>query len=94
MDNTSVENTLNELKRLSNRIIVKEDIYGIPSDRQQFQDVINSDLLLQEFCSFSSVDQFMILVLSDYVSNVFIHGRTDLCFILYLNGVRYLIEMD
>lgn len=80
MDKNDFENTISELKRISNRIIVKEDVYGIPLDTPQFEAVVTSDPLLAEFTNFSPEDQFMILMLSDYVSNVFIHGRTDMSF--------------
>ncbi len=80
MDNKTFESTIAELKRISNRIIVKEDVFGIPMDNKQFKEVVDLDPLLQEFCKFSLQDQFMILMLSDYVSNVFIHGRTDMSF--------------
>ncbi|CAG1020948.1 hypothetical protein DOJK_00670 [Patescibacteria group bacterium] len=80
MDNKTFESTIAELKRISNRIIVKEDVFGIPMDNKQFKEIVDLDPLLQEFCKFSLQDQFMILMLSDYVSNVFIHGRTDMSF--------------
>jgi len=87
MDEKIMNQTLEEAKRLSKRLIVKEDVYGIPNDNPQFRSVVESDNLLQEFCTFSLEDQFIILMLSDYVSNVFIHGRTDMSFAFEFHSI-------
>ena len=44
-----LEKVLIEIRRVSTRVIIREDVYGIPLDNQEFTKVVKDDGLLQEF---------------------------------------------
>lgn len=73
------EKVLNEMKRVSVRVVIKEDVYGIPVDGQ-FVEVIHNDEFLQEFALLQEEDQLKVLMLHDYVDNAFAQGAIDMDF--------------
>lgn len=71
IDSFNLKKILKELKRTASRIIIREDVYGIPFDNPEFKKVIQNDDLLQEFISLSKEDQLKVLVLCDFIANMF-----------------------
>ncbi len=80
IDSFNLKKVLKELKRIASRIIIREDIYGIPLDNPGFKKVIEKDDLLQEFISLSKEDQLGVLILYDFIDNAFAQGIPEMNF--------------
>lgn len=79
-DSSNLRKILKELKRVSSRVIIGEDVYGIPLDNVEFNKVIENDDLLQEFILLSKEDQLKVLMLNDYLINAFVKGIPEMNF--------------
>ncbi len=71
VDASDLEKMLCEIRRVGSRVVIKEDVYGIPADHEEFFRVIAEDELLQEFMLLSYQDQLQVLSLYDFVDNAF-----------------------
>ena len=80
IDSSNLRRILKELKRVSSRVIVREDVYGIPSDNPEFKTVIEDDDLLQEFMSLPEEDQLGVLILRDFTDNALSAGIPEMNF--------------
>lgn len=80
IDSFNLKKILKELKRTASRIIIREDVYGIPLDNPEFKKVIENDDLLQEFISLSKADKLKVLILSDFIENAFVQGIPEINF--------------
>ncbi len=70
---SDLEKVLCEIRRVGSRVVIKEDVYGIPADYEEFARVIEDDELLQEFMLLSYQDPLQVLSLYDFVDNAFAH---------------------
>ena len=66
-----LEDILNEIRRVCSRVVIKENVYGIPLDDGEFRMVVEDDELLQEFMSLPREGQLKVLSLHDYKDNAF-----------------------
>lgn len=80
VDASDLEKMLCEIRRVGSRVVIKEDVYGIPLDHEEFARVIEEDELLQEFMLLSYQDQLQVLSLHDFVDNAFAQGIPDMNF--------------
>lgn len=80
IDSFNLRKILKELKRVSSRVIIGEDVYGVPLDNVEFKKVIENDDLLQEFILISKEDQSKVLMLNDYLINTFVKGTPEMNF--------------
>jgi len=71
---SDLEKVLCEIRRVGSRVVIKEDVYGIPADYEEFARVIEDDELLQEFMLLSYQDPLQVLSLYDFVDNAFVQG--------------------
>lgn len=80
IDASDLESVLGEVKRVSTRVIIEEDVYGVPLQEEEFKKVIEDDELLQEFVLLPEEDQLKVLMLHDYVDNAFLRGIPEMNF--------------
>ncbi len=80
VSNFALADILSEIRRVCSRIVIKEDVYGIPLDDREFRMVVEDDDLLQEFMSLHEEDQLKILSLHDYMDNAFEQGIPEMNF--------------
>ena len=82
IDEDKLSGMLNELKRVSSRIIIEENCFNLSSNDNidSFGEVLKEDIQLQRFLSLSKEDQFSYLMLSDYFSNSIGQGIIDMNF--------------
>jgi SAM-dependent methyltransferase len=65
---------LAELRRVSRRVLIEEDCYGVPADLEGLPDVLNGDAYLQEFMALALEDQLRCLMFVDYFGNAITQG--------------------
>ncbi|MCX6730595.1 MAG: hypothetical protein NTZ55_02000 [Candidatus Roizmanbacteria bacterium] len=80
IDKRYLATVLKKLKKTGSRIIVEEDIYGVPSFIRDASDKLISQKNFKEFASLSLEEQYQYCVLTDYFSNAVIYGRPDITF--------------
>jgi len=80
IDNKYLKNVLHKLKKIGGRIIVEEDIYGVPSFIRDTSDKLISQVNFKEFASMNLEEQYQYCALTDYFSNAVIYGRPDITF--------------
>ena len=71
---------LKKLKKTGGRIIIEEDIYGVPAFIRDTSDKLILQANFKEFASLSLDEQYQYCVLTDYFSNAVIYGRPDITF--------------
>ena len=87
VDPEDLSSLLAEIRRISSRVIVREDVYDIPLEDPVWQNVAERDELLKEFATLPLDDQARVLELLDYFSNVFERGVVDMDFPFEFKGV-------
>ncbi len=80
LDASNLQDVLSQLRRVSTRVIIREDVYGVPLDDEEFRSVIEDDELLQRFILLPQEDQRGVLTLHDYVENTFSQGIPEMNF--------------
>lgn len=71
---------LNQLRNITTRLIVKEDLYGVTPHTPGLQELIVRQPELRRFTELFKEDQYYFLVLNDYIGNALAHGLTDMSF--------------
>ena len=71
---------LQEVRRVSQRVIVEEESYGIKENLNEFKQQIESDPRLREFIEMPVADQIKYMKLLDYFSNVVIMNISGMNF--------------
>ena len=74
LETTDLNKVLREIKRVCGRVIIKEDVYGIPLQHAELIQAEEGDELLQEFALLPQEDQLKVLALFDFVDNAFAQG--------------------
>ncbi len=69
---------IKELKRVSRRLIVEEDSYGVPEDVDGLSQVLERDQLLKEFMGLALEDQRRYLMFIDYFANAITQGLSQM----------------
>lgn len=87
IDAFNLKAILAELRRVSSRVVVREDIYGIPVENPRFKKVIDNDDLLKEFILLSKKDQLAVLKLYDYLDNALEKGIIEMNFPLQFKTI-------
>jgi hypothetical protein len=64
-----VRSLLTNLRRVSRRVIVEEDCYGVPADLAGLADVLREDPQLRDFMALALEDQLRYLMFVDYFAN-------------------------
>lgn len=80
IDKKYLLHVLQELKKTKTRIIVEEDICGVPNFIGYTSDKIISQKNFKEYATLSPAEQYQYCVLTDYFSNAVIYGRPDITF--------------
>ncbi len=80
IDNKYLSKVLHKLKKVGGRIIIEEDIYGVPYFIRDTSDKLISQVNFKEFASMNLDEQYQYCVLTDYFSNAVIYGRPDITF--------------
>lgn len=80
IDKKYLAQVLLKLKKTKSRIIVEEDIYGVPPFIRDTSDTLICQKNFKEFASMSLTEQYQYCVLTDYFSNAVIYGRPDITF--------------
>lgn len=74
-------NVLRELERITNkRVIIEEDVYGLPVDIKEVRDKLKNQNLLKQFLSMDLDEQLSSLMLKDYFANAAIFGHSEMRF--------------
>lgn len=69
---------LQRLAKVTQRLLIKEDSYGLPSDLPGLEEKINEQPLLARFLNLSQPVQFQELVLIDYFANAVAQGIPEM----------------
>jgi SAM-dependent methyltransferase len=78
IDPENHEKVLDELKRVSSRVIVEEDCYDIPHNIAGFRDAVKKDNMLQRFMKLSKAGRLRYLMMVDYVGNALVQGTPEM----------------
>lgn len=74
----NVRPLLTDLRRVSRRLIVEEDCYGVPDDLQGLAEALRDDAQLREFVALSLQDQLRFLMFLDYFANAITQGLPEM----------------
>jgi hypothetical protein len=74
IDNEDLLPVLSKLRKISKRIIIKEDIYGVTEGDFLEGNILENDSLLKEYIKLGTVSQYHTLVIVDFFGNVLAHG--------------------
>ena len=69
---------LDELRRVSHRLVVEEDCYAVPDNIEGLDLVLRDDRHLRAFMSMAPADQLRYLMFVDYFSNAITQGLTEM----------------
>ncbi len=93
IDNKYLMGVLKKLRSTKSRLIIEEDVYGIPTIIQHASKNLVSQENFIEYASFSLEEQYDYAVLTDYFSNSVIYGRPDITFPFEFKTVSEWIEI-
>ncbi|MCX6732630.1 MAG: hypothetical protein NTV98_03765 [Candidatus Roizmanbacteria bacterium] len=74
INNEDLLPVLSKLRKISKRIIIKEDIYGVTEEDFLEGNILENDSLLREYIRLGNVSQLHALVIVDFFGNVLAHG--------------------
>jgi len=78
IDSSNLVNVMKELARVSKRIIIREDVYQVPTERAEFKSVYETDKFLTTFSTLEPNRQLGFLLLWDYWINCIEKGISDM----------------
>jgi hypothetical protein len=74
IDNSDLLPILSKLRKISKRLIIKEDIYGVAEEDFLEGDILEKDILLREYIQLGKISQLHALIIVDFFGNVLAHG--------------------
>lgn len=78
IDTPDLKTILQRLTKVTHRLLIKEDSYGLPADLPGLPEKIAEQPLLERFLAFELPTQFQSLVLIDYFANAIAQGIPEM----------------
>lgn len=85
---SQLSRVLRELSRIANRVVIKEDTYGLPVSMPGLEERLQDQPLLREFTGMAREDQLQALILIDYYANAVAQGLPEMTMPFAFKKVR------